>query len=442
LSGVKQVDNINNKLPKILIVSNNPFSTTSNNGKTLASFFTEFPAEKIAQLYFSEEQPDNDTYYNYYKISDIQVLKSMINFKDAGETVSIAKKHEENKYQKNILSNKLKNNSFFRFMREIMWHIGKWETVKLKNWISEFSPDIVFFCAGNSGFAYDVVSSILELTNSKLVTYITDDYILPRNTFSLFWWLHRNLIYKKMKKNVNRCDLFVTISEEMRHEYKIIFNKDSVTILNIPTSMKIESMSCSKNKNYDNSIIKLVYTGGLHYKRYNTLMLLGKSIQLYNKRNANLRKLELNIYSNQILNSKIFNKININEASKFCGSLNNNQLKIILNQADILVHVESFDKSCIEATRLSISTKIPEYLSLGKPIIAIGPSSIASMKYLSDSAFCITNENDIYDKLSQFIDNKDLKLKLADKAIDKYNKFHEKSVVMQNFKKQIENLFK
>lgn len=436
------MDNINNnKLPKILIISNNPLSTTSNNGKTLASFFTDFPAENIAQLYFSEEQPDNATYYNYYKISDVQILKSLITFKNAGETVSVAKKHRDNKYQKNILSNKLRNNSFFRFMREIMWYIGKWETEKLKNWVSEFSPDIVFFCAGNSGFAYDVVSSVLELKNSKLVTYITDDYILPRNTISPFWWLHRNVIYKKMKKNVNRCDLFATISEEMRHEYKKIFDKDSITILNIPTSMKIESMRCSNNDNQDKRIIKLIYTGGLHYKRYNTLMLLGKSIKLYNNEKTNLQKLELNIYSNQIPNSKIYNKINIHNASNFCGSLNSNQLTIILNQADILVHVESYDRSCVEATKLSISTKIPEYLSLEKPIIAIGPPNIASMEYLKNSAFCITNEHNIYNELCDFINNKDLQLKYASRAIKQYNEFHEKSVVSQNLKNQILQIF-
>ncbi|MEG0474048.1 MAG: hypothetical protein RR588_17145 [Solibacillus sp.] len=36
-------------------------------------------------------------------------------------------------------------------------------------------------------------------------------------------------------------------------------------------------------------------------------------------------------------------------------------------------------------TRLSISTKIPEYLATGKPILAIGPSTLSSIKYLKSS---------------------------------------------------------
>jgi hypothetical protein len=33
-------------------------------------------------------------------------------------------------------------------------------------------------------------------------------------------------------------------------------------------------------------------------------------------------------------------------------------------------------------TRLSISTKIPEYLASGKPILAVGPDDISSIRYL------------------------------------------------------------
>jgi hypothetical protein len=41
------------RLPRVLFVSVNPFSATSNNGKTFASFFEGYPKASIAQLYFT-----------------------------------------------------------------------------------------------------------------------------------------------------------------------------------------------------------------------------------------------------------------------------------------------------------------------------------------------------------------------------------------------------
>ena len=60
---------------KILIVSHNPFSRISNNGKTLESIFRNFKKEELAQLYFVEDK-DVDLEYagSYFKITDKELL--------------------------------------------------------------------------------------------------------------------------------------------------------------------------------------------------------------------------------------------------------------------------------------------------------------------------------------------------------------------------------
>ena len=66
---------------KILVVSNNPFSYTDNNGKTLVSFFKYYDNTSIAQLYFSDEKAECDKFTNFFKISDNDILKKLVNFK-------------------------------------------------------------------------------------------------------------------------------------------------------------------------------------------------------------------------------------------------------------------------------------------------------------------------------------------------------------------------
>ena len=65
------------------------------------------------------------------------------------------------------------------------------------------------------------------------------------------------------------------------------------------------------------------------------------------------------------------------------------------NEADILLHVESFNEKMKKYTRLSISTKIPEYLASKRLIIAIGPVDIASIEYLKDNKAALILDNNI-----------------------------------------------
>lgn len=426
--------NIDNSYPRILVISNNAFSSITNNGKTLASFFKNFPAENIAQLYFNQELPSDNYYKKYYRITDLEIIKSFFSKVEPGEIIESLNFEKTNiidRKNKSNLKSKIKKYNIFRIGREILWLTQKWKTTSLDIWLEEFSPEIIFLCAGDSGFSYDITDYIQKKFNSKLVIYITDDYILPRKIYSPFWRIRRNYIYAKMKKAVQKSDLFITISEEMRVTYKNLFGVDSILAMNMT-----ENMRDPKYLIEDKEKIRLVYTGGLHYKRYETLNLLGRSIEKYNSKTKG-KKAFLEIYSSSVPDEKIKRSLNIEGASKYCGSLNQHELKIVLNQCNIPVHVESFESKCIESTKLSISTKIPEYLSLGKPILAIGPQEVASIKYLMDCALCITNPKDIYMELIKILEDNEIKEILSEKAMIKFEKNHQKEIVLNNLMNKI-----
>ena len=58
------------------------------------------------------------------------------------------------------------------------------------------------------------------------------------------------------------------------------------------------------------------------------------------------------------------------------------QVYKIQKNANFLIHVEGFSKKAIAETRMSFSTKLIDYMSTMKPIIAIGPSNINSIEVL------------------------------------------------------------
>lgn len=391
---------------RILVISNNPFSKTNNNGKTLASFFKN-PAFEVSQLYFSDEKPTDNYYGNFYKISDRDILNRFL--KNGNTSPNIINNSNSNTSKINI-----KKSNFTRLIREILWKITKWKSEDLIRWLDNINPDIIFFCAGDSVFAYRIFDFILNKYNSKSIVYVTDDYILPRKTINIFWWLRRNLVLRRLKNSLGMSDLFIVISEQMRSRYRDIFGKDSIVMINATKINKRENLENKSN------VLNFVYAGGLNFNRYKTLSLISDAIS---KNNANSeKKAYLKIFSGSKLDEEQLNKIEIEGSSKFYGFLNEKELEVELNKADVLVHVESFEKIIIESTRLSVSTKISEYISLCKPILAVGPDNIASMKFLDETAYKITNTNDIESYLYDFINNDQLKFEFTKKAKLKYEK--------------------
>ena len=68
-------------------------------------------------------------------------------------------------------------------------------------------------------FVYNIGLKLVERFKSKMALYITDDYIMPRRTLSVFWWIRRSYILNYLRKAVKRADIFFTISELIMQEY-------------------------------------------------------------------------------------------------------------------------------------------------------------------------------------------------------------------------------
>ena len=405
--------------PRILIIANTSLSSTRNVGKTIASFFQDYPSDCIRQLYFNNEYPDTNVCQNYYRITDFDVIRGFWTT-SVGKILRTRSQREELASKQNVSNTLLWSflkTDFVRLLREFVWRIGKWKSTQLVNWLDDFTPEVVFFCAGDSGFAYIINEYVVKRYKCRSVVYITDDYILPRFSLSAFWWIRRHYYYRKMEIAIRDCDQFITISEKMRAMYKNIFEKDSVVALNVP---KDPGLKLGTTSSLSTGVIVLVYAGGLHFNRYKTLRLLAVAIRTFNADQEARCKAELRIYCNQKPTEKERRAIEVEGASKYCGSLTSEELSNVLARSDILVHVESFDHSAMDKTRLSVSTKIPEYMSFGKPILAIGPKNIASMEVLSDVGLCITNIGKLDEKVKEFLLDNCLQSKMAARARRKY----------------------
>lgn len=69
---------LNMVYPRVLIISHNVMSSNGNMGKTLSNFFYGWDKNNISQLYFHSEIPLVNICQNYYRITDVDIIKSII----------------------------------------------------------------------------------------------------------------------------------------------------------------------------------------------------------------------------------------------------------------------------------------------------------------------------------------------------------------------------
>lgn len=372
--------------PKVLIVSHNPFSDVQNNGKTLTAFFEGWPKDKIAQLYLTTDIPDFSVCDNFYRITDIDILKQFFKKQEFGhkinkENILVNEKEnlQKNKLYMIVRSLFLKRIPFMSCLRNLSWkYVKPWNNIGFNKWIDDYKPDIVFFQSSNMYSVFDMVNYICNKYKTKLYMETTDDYVTKHFSLDIFYHIDINKLIKKYKMLVHKSEYVFPIGDKMAIEYKNRFGgKYKVAMNSIDTTNKVTPYETMNNK-----VIRLLYTGNLGLNRWKSLQKIGKVLSKLNKDEV---KAKLDIYSLNKPSKKVLEKINIKNSSEYKGALNSEELIIERNNSDILLHVESFDRKNKYITRLSISTKIPECLLAERCLLVFGPSEIASVQYVKNN---------------------------------------------------------
>jgi len=105
-----------------------------------------------------------------------------------------------------------------------------------------------------------------------------------------------------------------------------------------------------------------------------------------------------------------------------------NEVPALIKNSDVQVFVESLEGTKSKIARLSFSTKIIDYLTSGKCILAVGSPELAPIEYFKneDAALVATNKTEIPNVLLQLIDS-EIVNGYAKKAMDCGIRNHERN---------------
>lgn len=413
--------------PYVLVVNGQPLGKRNATGLTLRSFFKQWPKERVFEIYQWETLEYEDKLdftsiliprrvfplsHMLRKMSGrITTMEETIVTKADTPTISV------NKHRTTSLSTIVKYCSETQF-------INIRPVVKLLEQY-DFKPEVIY--TNGADFGVMKLSYMLSKKyNAGCCLHYMDNW---RET------LYTNVPFLNKRMNVyadrleRRSKVGIAISDKMAKAYSELYHHEYVPVMNSAMPHEIH------NDNSSNAV-SFVYAGGLHLGRGESLLEVEGAIKAFvNQSNSIVR---LVIYTN--MNSRLlYEKKFDSSITEFRDFLPHDRVNEVYDSADVLVHIESFEKERILYTKYSMSTKIPEYLSSGKPILCYAPNEIAVYQYVDNNKVGISccDKETLMIAIDSLSKSRELRQKLGQEGFRLFEKNHLQNAVADKFKNAI-----
>lgn len=405
---------------RILVVTTDLWNDVTNGNNIQTNWFTGFDAE-FANIYLVPGKPNNKICTRYFQVTDAMMAKSFIGKRagyaftwDPSEVDDARKEIITHVEQENVsLYGKLRAHTgeCLRLARDILWQLGRYDKKALKAFIDEFQPDVVFCPHLFSMKSRRIERIIRKMTDAPMVAFSGDaEATLRAISYNpLFWYrrLRDHLLYPAF---VRKFAYYLTFSPRWS---EMLTEKYGVP--SEPLYKCIDGAPCIEKP--INDVIKLVYAGSLYCNRWKTLSVIGDAMKVLNKDG---KKIEMYVYSQSVLTEEQKVALSEDKYIHFMGCVNPSELPEIYKEADIALHVESFDKKFMLETEHSFSTKLTDLMMSTCAILAICWEKNSGWDYVKthDAAICLSNYAEVLPKLQEIVENPSIIQEYAKKGAD------------------------
>lgn len=421
--------------PRVLIISAVPISTKSATGITLMNLFDGWPSGSVAQIYDDESVPEGLAANNYRRFSNANV--PLVNYVKIFLKIIFGKKSSINNKpssaQKNTVSGISRSSNILGAFSDIVPIRVPDDII---NWVRDFKPDLIYSVLGNVRVT-NVVLDVSKRLGLPVVIHFMDDWPTTTYAESRFLWVPRKVLKWRLRSMLSQAAVRFTICDDMSSEYKRRYGGSFSSFMNCVEVVNLNaSVSCLES-NY----VRFGYFGGLHLNRWRSLLNVAKALQVQKNQG---KEICLEIYAPiKDINEygELFKPFSV---VRVMDTLSASEVGGMLQCMDVLVHVESFDYFDSLYTRLSVSTKIPQYMASAKPILVHGPANISSVNYVSRSCagVAVTTDGDVDGIVAaahMLINDPQLRQQLGENgrsvAMSKHNAF----VVRRSFREALLN---
>ena len=416
---------------KLLIISNNGFSESNSNGRTLLNFFSAEDKINLAQFYLRSDKTDFNVCNNYFFASDTAVLKGVLKRKSAGSIVrEITLDNDEASSSKS--SKKNTKNPFTMLVRKFFWSSKTWRK-DFYNWVNDFKPECILLQAGDAPFLYNIAVEIAKKYNVPMVIYNSEDYYFKNYNYfknskitGALYPLFHLVLKKAVKKAIDYASVSIYISDDLKDTYDKEFNKKSVAIYTAATVKP--NLTDTKKPIFS-------YLGNLGVDRHIGLIKIAEAL---NKINPDYK---LDVYG-KLPNYTVKKCFEDCDFLSYRGLIGYDEVKEIISKSMLVFHTESMDPFYCKDIKHGFSTKIADSLASGTCFVIFAPEMLSCTKYVKENkcGCVITDESEIEQKLKEIIADEELRNKYISNALRVVEKNHNLKKNKDKFADIINNL--
>ena len=436
--------------PKVLILGQT-FNKKDGGGVTMSNLFTGWPKDKIAVASNANLYSDLDTLVcnTYYQLGynnklhpfPLNIILPKIKCGIVTASKNINGQAEVSKEIKTIKSGKYK--IIYSSLEKILHFFGLYNvfyklkiTPEFAAWLKEYNPDIIYTQLATLELIR-FTNETHDIIKKPVVIHMMDDWpstISEKGLFKNFWY---KKIDHEFRLLLDKTTLLLSISDAMVQEYKIRYNKSSVTFHN---PIEIEFWKSLQRKNYELSALpSILYAGRIGKGIDQALQTMASAIDLVNKELDNPLQFILQTKDKPawVENYKCMN---------YKAPVEYIELPKFFSEADFLYLPYDFSVESIKFIQYSMPTKAPEYMVSGTPIIMFAPQETALVKAARNGKWAkVVTENDI-GKLAaavkQLLISETERKKIALNAIEIAETKFNSITVRNNFREIIASIIK
>lgn len=408
------------------------FTVASWNSKvganSWATLLQKYGSKNVANICIRDELPDNDVCSRYFAISENKIIKSIFDRKiktgteverTENENINLDLEEHNERYRKM----KKKRPYSMLLARELIWKAGKWKTKELDEFLDDFKPDIILHSMEGYIHLNRIIEYAIKRTGAKAVGYIWDDNFTYKQSSDFGYKVYRFFQRGSLKRLAKMTDDFFAISNMTKEEADRHFNIDCHLLTKPLNTTPIVT------SNEIGDPIKLLYTGNLYIGRDKSLLRVMEAIRKLPK-----GRFVIDVYTNSQMDESFYTRIDP-EICRIHEPIPQSEVIQKQCETDILLFLEDIDGKDAKVARLSFSTKITDYLSAGKCILAVGNTDTAPMRYFieNDAAVVCGSDDEIVCGLEKISAEPEIVFDFAQKAAKAGIKNHNKEDIQKIF---------